>query len=128
MTILKPLIMRQESSNRLSQPIESEFIPSPEKEKAITLKKFLELLTAEENYYPGQQNNTKLMITRLRKVFYDKWGWGTEVIRGASKIPGRYEVKMVKHPNEKSIPKSHLNNKRNSIPALKYNPISLPES
>jgi len=97
-------------SYHLSQPVESRFIPSLKKEKALHLEKFIELLQNEENYYPGEQNNTKLMITRLRKIFYDSWGWSTEVIRGAANIEGRYEVKMVKDSN--SAPKLRVNNKR----------------
>lgn len=61
----------------------------------LSLQSFLVLLKEEEDYYTGDQCNTKLMITRLRKIFYDIWGWNTELIRGAAEIEGRYEVKIV---------------------------------
>ena len=98
--------------DNLTQPIETGFVPSPGKENAISLKEFLGLLKDEEDYYPREQNNTQLMITRLRKVFYDQWGWSTQVIRGAAKIPGRYEVKMVKELGKTQSPKSYIKNKR----------------
>ncbi|MBI9069229.1 MAG: hypothetical protein JEZ09_18170 [Salinivirgaceae bacterium] len=77
------------------QPIEQKFKPSKEKENAISLEKFLELLTNEEDYFRGKQHQTKLMITRLRKIFYAKYGWDSKLIRGAAKTEGRYEVKLV---------------------------------
>ena len=85
----------QDTSKTLSQPIDTKFIPSPQKEKAIDLKKFIELLRGEEDYYKGEQQNTKIMITRLRKIFYDIYGWNKELITGAADIPGRYNVKLV---------------------------------
>lgn len=97
-------------SYHLSQSVDSRFIPSLKKERAIDLNQFIELLRDEENYYPGEQNNTKLMITRLRKIFYDSWGWSTEVIRGAATIKGRYDVKMIKDSN--AVPKLGVKNKR----------------
>jgi hypothetical protein len=66
----------------------------------LTLAEFLDLLREEEDYFQGEQNNTKLMITRLRKIFYDQWGWNSELIRGAAKIEGRYVVKIVDAQNE----------------------------
>lgn len=95
------------------QPIEETFVPTAAKKQAINLTKFIKLLTEEENYYPGEQHNTKLMITRLRKVFYDQWGWSTEVIRGAAKIKGRYKVTMVKAGEKQSHYKSWQKNRRN---------------
>lgn len=77
------------------QPIEQTFKPTKAKETAISLEKFLELLRNEEDYFKGQQHGTKLMVTRLRKIFYDAYGWNTELIRGAAHIPGRYAVKLV---------------------------------
>ncbi|HON53881.1 MAG TPA: hypothetical protein PLS12_11780, partial [Bacteroidales bacterium] len=64
------------------------------------LKHLIKQLQEEEDYYSGEQHKTKLMITRLRKIFYDNWGWSSEVIRGATHIPGRYTVSMIKNPNE----------------------------
>ncbi len=77
------------------QPIEQKFNPTKSKETAISLEKFLELLRNEEDYFKGEQHQTKLMISRLRKIFYDAYGWNSELIRGASNTAGRYDVKLV---------------------------------
>lgn len=66
---------------------------------ALGIERFLDLLRDEENYYPKEQHNTKLMITRLRKIFYDKLGWNRELIRGASTIEGRYNVEIRQDSN-----------------------------
>ncbi len=79
----------------LYQPLEEEFKPTPNKENAISLKRFLELLENEEDYFKGEQHCTRIMITRLRKIFYDIYGWNSQLIRGAADIQGRYEVKLV---------------------------------
>jgi len=62
--------------------------------RAISIRRFIDLLRNEEDYYPNEQHNTKLMITRLRKIFYDKLGWDKELIRGAAGIEGRYNVEI----------------------------------
>ncbi|MEJ7682209.1 MAG: hypothetical protein WKG06_31045 [Segetibacter sp.] len=93
---------------QLIQPILSE---TPEADHNIkdvlTISEFLNLLKEEEDYFDGEQNNTKLMITRLRKIFYDQWGWNSELIRGASEIEGRYEVEIVEDPKVRSISATH---------------------
>src|SRR5438067_9981718 len=61
----------------------------------LSFSQLLSLLKEEEDYYNGEQNNTKLMITRLRKIFYDQWGWNSELIRGAAKIDMRYDVNIL---------------------------------
>lgn len=63
---------------------------------SLTFEKFIKLLEQEEEYYKGQEYNTKLMFTRLRKIYYDSWGWSTHVIRKAAKIPGRYKIEMIR--------------------------------
>jgi hypothetical protein len=82
--------------DEIYQPI---FTKNPEPGHALkdvlTLQQFIDLLKEEEDYYPGEQHNTKLMITRLRKIFYDKWGWNNELIKGAAKIETRYDVIIV---------------------------------
>jgi len=89
----------------LFQPILSDHPePSHPISKVISLTKFIELLRGEEDYYPGEQRNTKLMISRLRKIFYDQWGWNSELIRGASKIKTRYITKIVEDKEEHSKP------------------------
>ena len=90
----------------MSQLVQPILVTSPEPghdpEKALSLKQFTNLLREEEDYYPSEQNNTKLMITRLRKIFYDQWGWNSELIRGAAHIEGRYEVKIMSDSSEHS--------------------------
>lgn len=89
--------------NKLVQPI---LVNSPEPshnlKDVLSARTFIDLLKEEEDYYPGEQKNTKLMITRLRKIFYDQWGWNKELIRGAANIEGRYQVVIVDDSTEKS--------------------------
>jgi len=67
----------------------------------IGLREFIELLREEEDYWAPEQNNTRLMISRLRKIFYDQWGWNTELIRGAAQVETRYTTVM------KATPEAH---------------------
>lgn len=80
----------------LTQPIFAT-IPEPhhEQEDVLSLAQFLTLLRQEEDYYEGQQHQTRLMITRLRKIFYDQWGWNSELIRGSASVESRYQVDIV---------------------------------
>ncbi len=64
-------------------------------EDVLTLAQFLTLLREEEDYYEDQQHQTRLMISRLRKIFYDQWGWNSELIRGSASVENRYVVKIV---------------------------------
>jgi hypothetical protein len=95
----------------LVQPILS---PNPEPghtmDHVLQLPEFIQLLREEEDYYPGEQQHTKLMITRLRKIFYDQWGWNKELIRGAADIPGRYQVTVVDQKPEHGKPLRHVKN------------------
>ncbi len=85
----------------LYQPV---LVKSPEPGHALadvlTLEQMIALLREEEDYWTGDQNNTKLMITKLRKIFYDQWGWNSELIRGAKDIEMRYQVSIVDDPTE----------------------------
>ena len=58
----------------------------------LPLSEFLNLLREEEDYWPGEQTHLPVMITRLRKIFYDKWGWNKELICRAASIECRYQV------------------------------------
>jgi hypothetical protein len=107
--------------NKLFQPIYSQ---NPERghelKDVLTLEAFIQLLKEEEDYYPGEQNNTKLMITRLRKIFYDKWGWNKELIKGAATIESRYDVVIVdegtEHTKEiRRFKKFHYDPKHRSV-------------
>ena len=92
---------RIEIMTELFQPL---LVSTPEATQpgctAFSVQQFIELLKVEENYWPGEQTNTRLTITRLRKIFYDKWGWDDQLIRKAANIPGRYQVDIVEQPIE----------------------------
>lgn len=89
----------------ITQPILSK-IPEPghKVNDALSLIQFLQLLREEEDYYPGEQHNTKLMISRLRKIFYDQWGWNSELIRGAKEVDTRYVTEIVTDETENTRP------------------------
>jgi hypothetical protein len=93
------------STRELVQPILTTS-PEPGHELAnvLTITEFIALLKEEEDYFPGEQHNTKLMITRLRKIFYDQWGWNSELIRGAANIVMRYQVTIVDDPTTHAKP------------------------
>jgi hypothetical protein len=97
--------------------------PSPDKlTRSLSFTQWLTLITEEEDYYEGDQQRTMLMFTRLRKVYYDSWGWSTQVIRGAKDIEGRYQTEMVRveNPVAKDQPKNFYRTKQCAIPALAY--------
>ncbi len=77
------------------QPIETFFSPTEEKKSAISFFEFIELLRNEEDFYVNQQNDTKTILSHLRKIFYDIYGWNTQLIRGAKDVSNRYEVTLV---------------------------------
>jgi hypothetical protein len=79
----------------------------------LNFDQFLKLLKLEEDYFKDEQRQTKLMITRLRKIFYDKLGWDTQLIRRAANIKGRYEVKIMVCPDS-------LSGERAIISKIKY--------
>lgn len=76
-------------------PFQIPFTPRPHKKTAISLAEFLKMLRVEEDYFVGDQHKTKLMITRLRKIFYDKYGWDSEIIRKAAHVIGRYNIELI---------------------------------
>lgn len=76
--------------------------PHHELKDVLTLETFISLLKEEEDYWTPDQYNTKLMISKLRKIFYDQWGWNKELIRGAADIECRYIVDIVDTPTEHS--------------------------
>lgn len=90
---------------KLYQPILSRNTePGHDQKNALNFHQFLALLKEEEDYYPGEQNNTKLMFSCLRKIFYDQWGWNSELIRCASKVETRYITAIVDTATENSRP------------------------
>ncbi|NQT62432.1 MAG: hypothetical protein HQ556_05690 [Candidatus Marinimicrobia bacterium] len=78
--------------------------PGRKPEQVLTLQEFIDLLLEEEKYWGDDQHNTKLIITRLRKIFYDQWGWNQELIRGAANIEGRYLITVVDDAADHSKP------------------------
>lgn len=72
--------------------------PGHSEKDVLTAGEFIRLLKEEEDYFPGEQTQLPLMITRLRKIFYDKWGWNKELVRRAASIECRYEVTITGTP------------------------------
>lgn len=83
----------------LTQPIVAQ---APQ--NAISIEDFIRVIEAEEAKLPlGEQTNTKLMITRFRKLFYGTEGWNKELIPGAANVTPLYpvaETVTVRHPLE----------------------------
>jgi hypothetical protein len=106
----------------LFQPVFSRKPEPGHIKKSIDFKQFMELLRLEEDYFVGDQHNTKLMFTRLRKIFYDSWGWSTQVIRKAANIPGRYHTEMFPSENLSGNKKyrKYTHNEQNKIVLLTY--------
>lgn len=77
------------------QPIETTFEASADKTTALDLSQFLTLLRSEEDYYRDQVHDTKTILSHLRKIFYDIYGWNKQLIRGAAHISNRYQVTLV---------------------------------
>lgn len=92
---------------KLYQPINTHFEPSTVKKYAISLEKFLELLRQEEIYYKQRKHDTKDVLSHVRKIFYDLFGWNSQLIRGAAKISNRYSVKLVPD-KEATYPDKHF--------------------
>jgi len=107
---------------KLFQPILSKKPEPGHITDAFTFPKWLELITLEEDYYEGDQNKTKLMFTLLRKIYYDSWGWSTQVIRAVADVPGRYYTEMVPvyAPSQETKSKSFYKHKQYDIPTLSY--------
>ncbi len=64
----------------------------PAGKRATTLAVFLQVIRDEEaKLPPAEQTDTKLMITRLRKLFYGSKGWDAHLIPGAAGVTPLYE-------------------------------------
>lgn len=89
-------------------PLYLPILDNPISQNRLHISQFIDLLKEEEKYYKEGAVNTKLMITRLRKIFYDAYGWNTQLIRGAAHIKGRYKVTLTDDPSESYIKQSSL--------------------
>ncbi|GGB23452.1 hypothetical protein GCM10011511_54150 [Puia dinghuensis] len=83
----------------------------PQKD-VLPLSQFLALLREEEDYWPGEQTQLPKMITRLRKIFYDKWGWNKELICRAAPIECRYQVTITGTPPNDETGQSRIRRTR----------------
>ena len=83
----------------LIQPI---FSSEPEighdPKQVLTFDQFVRLLKKEEQYFDEDKFNTRLMITRLRKIFYDGRGWNSQLIKKVAFIKGRYKTSTIECP------------------------------
>jgi len=65
-------------------------------EKSRRIEDFIQLIEEEEaKAPPEEQTNTKLMITRCRKLFYGTEGWDKHLIPGAAGVKPLYRVQEV---------------------------------
>lgn len=70
--------------------------------KVLSLDEYLLLLEEVENNHPDIARNTRLMITKFRKAFYNSFGWNDELIRGTA------DVKPFEHLPDGLTPQNHL--------------------
>ena len=93
---ISPLLDSQPSltvQRQLYQPIEGQ---APN--EALHIQQFITYVEAEEEQYPQSNRNTKLMITRLRKIFYGSDLWEKYLIPGTENIKPHYPVKKEQEP------------------------------
>lgn len=67
---------------------------------SLNWERWLNLISEEMAYFPEHQGNSLLLISQLRKIFYDGWGWDEYLIRGAKSIPNRYDVRIFSHSED----------------------------
>lgn len=73
----------------LYQPMQG---PAPSSARSI--KDYITLVENEEAQYSNSNRDTKLMLTRLRKIYYDTDGWNKTLIADTTNIPGHYKRKV----------------------------------
>lgn len=67
-------------------------IEKPAPNGKITISEFIKLAELEENKYSHvESHDTKKMISRLRKIFYNTEGWDNNLIEGAKAIKSPYK-------------------------------------
>jgi len=68
----------------------------PPGKRATTFPVFIQIIRDEEiKLSPAEQSDTKLMITKLRKLFYGSKGWDAHLIPGAAAVKPLYQFKEV---------------------------------
>lgn len=79
---------------------------------SMPMSEFIDLVRAEEAKYPeAERSDTKLMVTRLRKIFYNPPGWDEFLIPGAASIAPPYsEYKERIRESKRVEPFGPLNN------------------
>jgi len=105
--------------------------PGHAEKDVITVQEFIRLLKEEEDYFDGEQTQLPLMITRLRKIFYDKWGWNKELVRAAAAVECRYKVTITDTPPRDSSGQSHVKRKkhyRDNMEVDKYRLVTYREN
>jgi hypothetical protein len=71
---------------------------------AMTITDFIKLVEAEEAKYPlTEQTNTKLMISRIRKIFYGSSGWDDHLIPGAKSATSPYGAPKERERSRKEV-------------------------
>lgn len=87
------------NSNSLTMNFGTTGCVNKSKNKIIDIDDYVKKIEQVENENPEIMHNTKLMITKLRKVFYNSFGWNDELIRGTegikpfNSIPPELDVK-----------------------------------
>jgi hypothetical protein len=79
---------------------------------SMAMSEFIDLVRAEEAKYPeAERSDTKLMVTRLRKIFYNPDGWDDFLIPGAAAIAPPYSEYRERERERKRVePFGPLNN------------------
>ena len=67
------------------------------------IKDYITLVEAEEAQYPSSNRDTKLMLTRMRKIYYDTTGWDRFFIPKAKSIAGHYSRRVEPDGNPYNI-------------------------
>ena len=84
--------LRPAATEHVARQVEQPIVSKAPK-SAMTIDRFIELVEQEEARYSlEEQQNTSLMITRLRKIFYDREGWNKHLVEGAANVPAPYKT------------------------------------
>lgn len=85
-------MLSQKDATGWDVPLRGTAAPAP---RAAALDAFLRVIRAEEDRLARRERlDTKLMITRLRKLFYGGHGWDEYLIPGAAEVTPLYPFEM----------------------------------